>query len=250
MPWSSGGTPNSSASVWPRSANVGRVPRSTPGRTRAPGDQQRHVLARMIGRRRRRIVAVVGRDDRAGPSAAAPAAARQSRVEALEVGGIAGDVVAMAVLRVEVHEVDEDQAARRRAELRLDHVHAVVVRRRVDGARQAAAGEQILDLADADDRHGRRPSSRSSSVGAERLEREVAAVRRAREMARLADERPRDDAADAQAAADQLERDLADPVQLVDRNHRLRAPRSGTRCRPTCRRSARPCACARGPARR
>ena len=36
VPWAMRPTPKSSASVWPRSANVFRVPRSTPARTRAP----------------------------------------------------------------------------------------------------------------------------------------------------------------------------------------------------------------------
>ena len=66
----------------PRSANVARVPRSTPACTRAPAHQQRHVLARMIGARRRRIVAVIGGDDqqivRRAAAAAAPPAARRS----------------------------------------------------------------------------------------------------------------------------------------------------------------------------
>src|SRR6516164_11213826 len=35
-PFASGPTPNTSASVWPTSANVWRVPRLTPWRTRSP----------------------------------------------------------------------------------------------------------------------------------------------------------------------------------------------------------------------
>ena len=79
----------------------------------------------------------------------------QPRVEALEVGGVAGDVVAVAVLRVEVDQVGEDQAALDRLHLRLDLVHAVLVAHGVDPARDAAAGKQILDLADRDDRDRR-----------------------------------------------------------------------------------------------
>ena len=75
---------SSSAMVWPRSANVRRVPRSTPVFTARPVDQQRHVLARMVGARRRRIVAVIRRDDqqvvrRAAAAAAPPAARRTAR---------------------------------------------------------------------------------------------------------------------------------------------------------------------------
>ena len=65
-------------------------------------------------------------------------------------------------------------------------------------------------------------------------------VRRPLERARAADERPRDDAADAQPLADQLIRDLARAIQLRHRHDRPRARRSGTRCRPTCRRSSAP----------
>ena len=56
----------------------------------------------------------------------------QPGVEAFEVGGVAGDVVAVAVLRVEVDEVREDQAAIDDVHLPLDLVHPVVVARGVD----------------------------------------------------------------------------------------------------------------------
>ena len=59
-----------------------RVPRSTPARTRGAAHQQRHVLARVIGARRRRVVAVVGREHqqvvRPAVAAAAPTAARRT----------------------------------------------------------------------------------------------------------------------------------------------------------------------------
>ena len=73
--------------------------------------QQRHVLARMVGARRRRIVAVIGGDHEQIVVAQLRQQARQPRVEPLEVRGIAGDVVAMAVDRIEVDQVGEDQAA-------------------------------------------------------------------------------------------------------------------------------------------
>ena len=134
MPWASGPTPKISASVWPRSANVWRVPRSTPGAHARAGDEQRHVLARVIGARRRRIVAVVGGDDQQIVVAKRRQQRGQPRVEALEIRGVAGDVVAMAVLRVEVDEVGEDQPAiERRAICALDLVHAVIVADGVDG---------------------------------------------------------------------------------------------------------------------
>ena len=61
----------------------------------------------------------------------------------------------MAELRVEVDEVGEDETAVGSLDLPLDLVHPLVVARRVDRVRDAAAGEQILDLADRDDREAR-----------------------------------------------------------------------------------------------
>ena len=81
------------------------------GRTAAPVEQHRHVLARVIGARRRRIVAVIGGDDQEVVVAQARQQRRQPGVEPLEVGGVAGDVVAVAVDGVEVDEVGEDQTA-------------------------------------------------------------------------------------------------------------------------------------------
>ena len=71
------------------------------------GDEQRHVLARVVGARRRRIVAVVGGDDEQIVVAQPRQQPREPRVEPLEVRGVAGDVVAVAVLRVEVDEVGD-----------------------------------------------------------------------------------------------------------------------------------------------
>ena len=84
VPCSSGPTPNSSASVCPRSANVVRVPISVPGLDRRPVKQHRHVLARMVGARRRRVVAVIGGDHQEvvvdeGAAAAPPAGRRTAR---------------------------------------------------------------------------------------------------------------------------------------------------------------------------
>ena len=123
------------------------------------GDQQRHVLARMIGARRRRIVAVVGGDDQQIVVAQPRQQRGQPRVEPLEVRGVAGDVVAVAVLRVEVDEVGEDQARdRRRASAARRSSMPSSSLAVWTAVRDAAAGEQILDLADRDDRQRRPPS--------------------------------------------------------------------------------------------
>ena len=80
-----------------------------------------------------------------------------------------------------------------------DRVHAVASLAVCVAARDAAAGEQIVDLAD---RHDRHPAavSRSSSVSPIGVEREVVPVAVRVNDAGRADERPRDDAADAHAA--------------------------------------------------
>ena len=117
-----------------------------PGRTRAPVIEQRHVLPRVIGARRRRIVAVIGGDDEQVVVAQLRQDAREPRVEALEVRGIAGDVVAVAVLRVEVDEVGEDQAAIDASAICASTLSMPsLVADGVDALRDAAAGEQILE---------------------------------------------------------------------------------------------------------
>ena len=91
----------------------------------------------------------------------------------------------------------------------------------MDRLADAPAGEQVLDLADADDRNpafGEPIQQRR----AKRVERVVATVRRARERARLADERPRDDAARRPSPRPTSSNAIVtDPVQLVDRDDRL-----------------------------
>ena len=116
----------------------------------------------------------------------------------------------MAVDGVEIDEIGEDQAPRRRIERALDFVHAVGVARRVDRARDAAAGEEILDLADGDDRRARHPVSMSRSVGANGVSAKSRRFAVRWNASRSADKRPGDHAADAAADAHQIERDLAD----------------------------------------
>ena len=120
------------------------------------GHEQRDVLPRVIGARRRRIVAMVGRDDEEIVVAQLREELGQPHVEALEVARVALDVVAVAVLRVEVDQVREDEAAVDDLHLRLDLVHPIVVAGRVDSLRDPAAGKQILNLPDRHDGNRRR----------------------------------------------------------------------------------------------
>src|SRR5262245_9289426 len=60
------------------------------------GDEQRHVLARVIGAWRRRIVAVIGGHDEEVVRPQLRQDSRQTAIEPLQVCGVALDVVSMA----------------------------------------------------------------------------------------------------------------------------------------------------------
>src|SRR6185436_19185372 len=97
--------------------------------------------------------------------------------------------------------------------LPLDAVHPLIVARRVNGARHAAAGEQVLDLADGD--HGKPRGFRPVEERfLKRRQRVVVPVGGTREAAWSADEGPRNYASDAESLADQLVGDFAGAVQL------------------------------------
>ncbi len=146
---------------------------------------------------------------------------RDPRVELLERAGVAVNVVAMAVLRVEIDEVREDErgvrAGRQLGRLR----HAVGVRLAPDLLVDPDAVEDVGDLADADDLPARAPHAIEDGL-AGRSHGEIATVRRSGEpsLARP-DERSRDDAADVVLSPHQLAGDGADPPELLDRDHVL-----------------------------
>src|SRR5260370_40233936 len=80
-------------------------------RDRGPGGEHRDVLARMVGAAPGRIATVIGGDDREIARAQRLAERRQPGIEALERPSIASRVAAMAVERVEIVEIGEDQRA-------------------------------------------------------------------------------------------------------------------------------------------
>src|SRR5260370_8137789 len=80
-------------------------------RDRGPEGEHRNVLARMVGAVPGRIAAVIGGDDREIARAQRLAERRQPGIEALERPSIASRVAAMAVERVEIVEIGEDQRA-------------------------------------------------------------------------------------------------------------------------------------------
>ena len=99
----------------------------------------------------RRVVAVVGGQDHEVAVAQFAFERHQVRVELLECAGVAGDVAAVAVQHVKVDQVDEHEP-RLDGFGELDRVlHAVAVAFGVHRLRDAAAGEDVFDLADPDD---------------------------------------------------------------------------------------------------
>src|SRR5258705_994930 len=179
------------------------------------GDQDGYILARMIGTWRARIVAVVCGHDEEIRIAQRRQEPRERLIDPLQVRGIAGHIVAMAVDRIAVHEVDEDEPVPRLAHRVAEPLHAFGVAGGVRRARDAAPREQVVDLADGHDRHALSRQQVEQRLR-NRLERVIVAIRGPFERPWRADKGPRDDAADAHAAADQIERDLADAVLLRD----------------------------------
>ena len=81
---------------------------------------------------------------------------REPDVEPFEISGVPLDVVPVTKQRIEIHQVGEYESAIELLHLPLDVIHAIGVACRVDGTCDPAAGEEILDLANRDDRQGRR----------------------------------------------------------------------------------------------
>ena len=95
---------------WPISAKLSRRP-IRPRRDAGRVDQHRHAFARVIGAAPGRIAAVIGGDDQEIAVAQLCQELRQAPVERLERARIAFDIAAMAMLHVEIDEIDDDQSA-------------------------------------------------------------------------------------------------------------------------------------------
>ena len=157
----------------------------TPAFTARPGHQQRHVLARVIGARRRRIVAVIRRDrpaDRRARSRGSRSfsrASNRSRFAAYPATSLRCPYsVSKSTRFAKISPRAVDAISRQHG------IHALVVALRVDGARDAAPREQVVDLADRDDRNVRRRQTIEHRFDG-RHHREVPAVGRPREASRL-----------------------------------------------------------------
>src|SRR5436190_11248537 len=99
----------------------------------------------MIGTRGARIVAVIGGHDQQIGGTKRRQQARELLVELLEVGREACHVVAVAVQRVEVDKVREDEAGWRVGEYRLDMPHPFRIARGVKRTAGSTSGEEIMN---------------------------------------------------------------------------------------------------------
>ncbi len=114
------------------------------------GDEQRHVLARVVGGDVGRIAAVVGGDEKEVVCAHGIEKGRQLAVERLEGARVSLHVVAVPVFRVEIDEVREDEIR-----VGLPHqvdglAHAVGIRFRADLRVDTDTVEDVADLPEAD----------------------------------------------------------------------------------------------------
>ena len=181
--------------------------------------EQRHVLARVVGARVRRVDAVVGGEDeqvalRVEPRQPLP----HGRVDLAQRAVEALDVVAVAEDLVGLDEVGEHEARRRarRSARRWPPIAAALVEPLCCSSTPTPLNTwPILPTVCT----GTPAAWSSSQVGAaRRVEREVAAPLGALERARLAPERPRDHAADGVLAGHDLARRGARRVQLGGRH--------------------------------
>ena len=197
-----------------------RVP--CPDLVRAAGQsrrEQRGPLPRVVGRRRRRIAAVVAGDEQ-DPAVERSDQVGQPPVERLDRLRVTGGVVAMPVLRVEVHEVREDERRRRPLEVVERQLDPVVVRVRVPALRDALTGEDVADLPDAVDGDAGRQEAVEHGRARGR-HREVPTLGRPDERTGRPLERTGDHPADGVLAGEQASRDAAPLVQRRQRHHVL-----------------------------
>ena len=205
------------------------LPQVGEGRTRAQVDtgahagaahQHGHVLACVVGAGGRRIVAVIGRHNQQVVGTEARQQRGQARVKSIEIGAVAGGIVAVTVERIEVHQVGEDQAAFLCRHQRRDAIHAVGVT--LGGMRfgDPLTGKQVGDLPHRRDVMAGGDHAIEQGLG-DRWHGVVVTIRRARERAGQADERPRDHAPESQSANGEVIRRVAPFVELGHRHNGL-----------------------------
>src|SRR6187401_1441398 len=143
----------------------------------------------MVGRRRRRVAAVIGGEDQEIAVAQGVEQVGKAAVEVLKAAVEVDRVVAMAPEHVRLDEVREDQALVELLEKRLRLLYALDVRLRGMRLVDVLPREDVADLADAVD-DGAGLTDERQVVRPLRLEREVVPIGRALVVPRLADEGP------------------------------------------------------------
>ena len=179
--------------------------------------KQRSVLARVVGAGRSRIDAVIGTPE--GDVARRELGQQPGNgvVYLTQAGRKAGDVVAVPPDLVEIDEVGKQQAVTHLPQVAAAGGKPRRVVRGVIVDLDAALGEDLADLADADHRHaGVVQQVEIGRTG--RRQREVAPSRGALEAARATGERPGDDAPDRVREAKDAARDRAPLVEELDRH--------------------------------
>ncbi len=206
-----------------RGAHIGELALLVdPPRCVAPGciRKEQGVLARVVGRRCRRIAAVVGGEDQQVARMQRLEDVRESTVEVLETAVEVHRVVPVAPEHVRLHEVDEHEATFDRLEELDRPVDAVDVGLRREGLVDVTAGEDVADLPHAVDGVAR-VADRREIVRPTGLEREVVPIGRPLVVPRFARERPRDHTPDCVPTGEDPPRDPAAVVELLERDRLL-----------------------------
>src|SRR3954453_3664319 len=176
------------------------------GEARAPADlesilgisgEDRHLLAGMICAAPRWIAAMIGRDDQKIVASQASQQLRETRIESFKRGGVTRNVATMAISRVKIDEIGEQQATLAETIQPFEGgIEQGVIAVAALVQTGSAVSEDIVDLADRD--HVTIVAFREVQDRPFRGRNgEIPAVRRSLEViSRLADEWPRDNASD------------------------------------------------------
>jgi len=173
----------------------------------------------MIGAVMIRVVAVIGGDDQQIVTADARQNVGQPPVEFHQRPRVTFGIAPMAVQRVEIDEIGEQEPVKRRIQQLRRPVDAVRVAFRLERLRHAFSGVDVADFADGQAVEARllQPVHHRRR---RRFQRIVAAVGRALKRSGLSDVRPRYDASDAMRRVQRHpSRRFAGGVQLLQRDH-------------------------------
>ena len=211
--------------------------------------EERRPLAGVVGRRRRRVAAVIARDQQHAAVEGARSAPAASRRTPRRRPHSPGGSLRWPYLESKSTRFVKTNAGGGRAQVLDREVDPVVVGVGVPGFRDALAGEDVLDLPDAEDRDARilQPIEHR---GARWGDGEVPPFGAPHEGPRFAFEGPGDHAPDAVRSGQEAPRRSATTRRAAAGPRPTCAWRSGTRSRRTCRRSAAWCAGAPHRARR